>query len=216
MSIRPELNLYGFGNATALAVTGLEALELVYVIGSFITILIPLVIVKYQKKKALKEIVLVLLSISVFTTGKTFQTELLDLQLTYTWLQESKLELVVSSSEEYQISPTNLLVSEHETASPLAASLQTAEILHEQKTKVFYTIILTSLKALHSAFVSALLIIISIQYVKTTEMSYHLTSVIILNAMFMCIFGLLSHLPSILEELIMFKSTSSSIYDSTP
>ena len=89
------------------------------------------------------------------------------------------------------------------------------EVLHEQKTKIFYSIILTSLKALHSVFVLALLLIVAIQYVRTSDMSYHIVSVLVLNSMFLCVFGLLAHLPEVIQEVSVFETLSSASYDST-
>lgn len=89
------------------------------------------------------------------------------------------------------------------------------EILHEQKTKVFYTIILTSLKTLHSGFVYVILLLVSIQYVRTDDMSYHLVSVLSLNAMFLGAFGVLSHIPEVLEEASLFASSSAFSYEGT-
>lgn len=215
MSIRPELNVYGFGNAAALAVSRLEALELAQGMGTCVIVFTPLIVIKYKKKQAYVELVLVLLGLSVYTTGQIFQTELLDLQLAYGWLDESKLLVAISATEDRSIAPERLNRGPGETPTYLEAALQIAETLNEQKTKVFYSLILTSLKALHSGFVCTLLIIASIQYVRTNDLSYHLLSILTLNALFMCVFGLLSRLPSILEELTVFSSASSSMYDGT-
>ena len=46
-------------------------------------------------------------------------------------------------------------------------------------------------------------------------MSYHIISVLALNSMFLCVFGLLAHLPEVIQEVSVFETVSAASYDST-
>ncbi len=115
-------------------------------------------------------------------------------------MQEKKLSILSSGTEHYLHATiaTSDLIPEHKAREDLLTGWM--EVLHEQKTKVFYTIILTSLKTAHSYLACTILLIVAIQYVKTSDMSYHLASVLSLNAIFLCVFDILSYLPDVLEE----------------
>ena len=84
MSIRPELNVYGFGNATALAVSRLEVIELLSSMGMFVAITLPLIVGSLVKKGQNREILLGLLTVAILTVSKLSHTEIGDVQVSYT------------------------------------------------------------------------------------------------------------------------------------
>ena len=84
MSIRPELNIYGFGNATALAVSRLEAVELLSSAGMFVVLTLPLIVGLLVKKSQQREVLLGLLTVAILTVSKLSHTEICDIQVSYT------------------------------------------------------------------------------------------------------------------------------------
>lgn len=84
MSIRPELNLYGFANATAVAVSRTEAADLLCTAAQIVTLFIPIVAAKQVKKKSNKGKVLLLFALSVLVTTNVLYADMRDCQLAYT------------------------------------------------------------------------------------------------------------------------------------
>ena len=84
VSIRPELNFYGFGNATAAAVSRLQALELLGIAASMVAVFLPIVIASQAKKKGNRAKVLILLTVAITVTSNTFYQEVCESQLAYT------------------------------------------------------------------------------------------------------------------------------------
>ena len=212
MSTRPQLTSYGFAHFVEVTTSQLTPLILLNESLLLSLTLFPLLLLKLVKKFVPKEVILLLFGLTFHYTFKTFYAELTQLLILSTWVEIQQINLlsenITSLNTAQSINLTN--------TKPLLEHLTTLEVIentHESYTSLFYSLVLISLKVFHSVFILMILLVVILQYIKTSELSFSLVSILVLNAIFLYAFSIASAAPTLIDELSLYSSQITAPYE---
>ena len=212
MSTRPQLTSYGFAHFVEVTTSQITPIILLNESLLLSLTLLPLLLLKLVKKFIPKEAILLLFGLTFHYTFKTFYAELTQLLILSTWVEIQQINLlsdtITSLNTAQSINLTN--------TKPFLESLNTLEVVentHESYTSLFYSLVLISLKVFHSVFILIILLVVILQYIKTSELSFSLVSILVLNAIFLYAFSIASAAPTLIEELSLYSSQITAPYE---